>query len=202
MRVIAGRWLTDTEPTPAFVVNGSLARRYFSSQNPIGKRIQIEGPPGATAAAGAIFAPIVGVVADLKYSKLETSPEPEIFADYRHASPFTITIAARVTGDPLAVAPAIHEIVTAIDKSQVSEVRTVESVLTDSIASRRFTAFLLGTDPAVTRVMTTLLYDVSPTDPATFAMALAVLGASALGACCGPAVKTARVDPMVALKYG
>src|SRR5207302_1690315 len=67
MRVIAGRWVTDTESITAFVVNDSLARRYFPGEDPIGKRIQIGGPPGGTAAAGATFAPIVGVVADLKY---------------------------------------------------------------------------------------------------------------------------------------
>jgi putative ABC transport system permease protein len=100
IRVLAGRWLTDTEPTPVFVINESLARRDFPGQDPIGKRIQIDGPRGGTAAAGATFAPIVGVVADLKYAKLETPPEPEIFADYRHASPFTITIIARMTGAP------------------------------------------------------------------------------------------------------
>ena len=92
MRLIAGRWVTDTEPTAVFVINESLARRDFPGEDPIGKRIQIDGPPGSTAAAGATFAPIVGVVADLKYTKLDTAPEPEIFADYRHASPFTIVI--------------------------------------------------------------------------------------------------------------
>ena len=54
---------------------------------------------------------------------------------------------------------------------------------------------------AMTRVMTSLLYDVSPTDPATFAVASGVLGATALAACCAPALKAAQVDPLVALRY-
>src|SRR5438132_14425156 len=112
----------------------------------MGRRIQIEGPPGVTAAAGATFAPIVVVVADLKYARLETGPEPEIFADYRHASPFTITFIARITGAPRAVAPTIRALVASVDTAQpVSDATTVETVLSDSIAPRRFTLFMLGT---------------------------------------------------------
>ena len=265
MRLLAGRWLTDTEPTAAFVINESLARHDFPGEDPIGKRIQIEGPRGATATAGATFAPIVGVVADLKYTKLEKPPEPEIFADYRHASPFTITIIARMTGAPLASAATLRAQVVGIDKSQpVSDIKTVETVLTDSIAPRRFTMFLLGTFAAaalllaligiygvtaysvglrtreigvrmalgadrrdiarmviregmaiaivglvlglaaalaMTRMMASLLYEVAPTDPATFAAVSGVLGATTLAACYVPALKAARVDPLVALRY-
>jgi putative ABC transport system permease protein len=150
-------------------------------------------------------------------------------------------IVACVTGDPLATAPALRALVVGVDKSQpVSDVKTVEAVLTDSIAPRRFTVFLLGTFSAAalllaligvygvvaysvarrtreigvrmalgaerrdimrmvmreglviaiiglvfgiaaalatTRVLTSLLYEVAPTDPATFAVVSGVLGA-------------------------
>jgi len=53
---------------------------------------------------------------------------------------------------------------------------------------------------ALTRVMTSLLYGVTPTDPAAFAAGVIALGATALAACAGPAAKAALVDPMVALR--
>jgi putative ABC transport system permease protein len=37
-------------------------------------------------------------------------------------------------------------------------------------------------------------------DPATFAMAVAVLGIMSMAACCIPAVRAARVDPLIALQ--
>jgi putative ABC transport system permease protein len=54
---------------------------------------------------------------------------------------------------------------------------------------------------ALTRLMTTLLYDVNATDPQIFAAVAILLGITALAACVGPALKAASVDPIVALRY-
>jgi putative ABC transport system permease protein len=262
MRMVAGRWVTDAEANPVFVINESLARRYFEGDDPIGKRIQIGGFSGGS---DATFATVVGVVSDLRYTRLDATPEPEIFGDYAHWAPFAATLVVRAASNPLALASAIRPRLVEIDKSQpVSDVKTVEQVLADSIAPRRFNVFLFGTfaaaalllaligiygvmsysvaqrtheigvrmalgaEPrtvvrmvvrqgmaiaiaglllglaaalALARVMASLLYDVTPTDPATFTVVMAALAATALAACCGPALKAARIDPLVALRY-
>jgi putative ABC transport system permease protein len=137
LRIVRGRWMNENEP--AAVINEALARRDFDGSDPIGKRFRFR--PDAPALT------IVGIAADLKFSKLDAMPEPEVYVPYSQSGLGLCCFVAliRTTGDPLALAPRIRTIVSAIDKTQVPDnVMSLEQALADSIAPRRLNLFLLG----------------------------------------------------------
>jgi putative ABC transport system permease protein len=54
---------------------------------------------------------------------------------------------------------------------------------------------------ASTRLLRSLLYEVSPTDPVVFSATVLLLAAAAAAAMLGPALRAVRVDPMTALRF-
>jgi putative ABC transport system permease protein len=58
----------------------------------------------------------------------------------------------------------------------------------------------VGVTLMVTRYLRTVLFGVEPTDPLTLVSVVLLLGATALAACCVPAWRASKVDPMVALR--
>src|SRR6185295_10202070 len=59
----------------------------------------------------------------------------------------------------------------------------------------------LGASLVMTRLMGSLLFNMSPTDPVTLSAVALILALVALVACSLPARRAARVDPMIALKH-
>jgi putative ABC transport system permease protein len=145
LRMTRGRWIADDER--AVVLNERLARRDFPGQDPIGRRIRLDedGP----------FLTIVGIAADVRYSRLDAVPEPEIYVPYtQHADMFGAVALIRTTADPLALAPAIRQLMARIDKTVVpDEVMTLEQRLAETIAPRRWNLLMLGTFAASALVL-------------------------------------------------
>jgi putative ABC transport system permease protein len=151
MRLVEGRWLADSESAPAVMVNESFVRVVFGGANPIGRRIRtgsggMNVNQGGAATPRETMAAIVGVVADLRYTKLDEEPGAEVYIPYRQANALReVDVVLRASRSPLTVAAAARRTVAAIDPSRpVYDVQTLEQALADSIAPRRFNLLLLG----------------------------------------------------------
>jgi putative ABC transport system permease protein len=151
MSLVSGRWFNDFDPPGVAIINESLARRDFRDTEPIGQRIRMPwlGQNG--------LATIVGVARDLKYAAIDADPVPELFFHYADTPISSITLVMRVDGDPIGAAPAMRSALSAIDPTQsFYDVKTLEDVLSDSIAPRRFNLLLLGTFALVALVLAAL----------------------------------------------
>jgi putative ABC transport system permease protein len=146
MRLSAGRGFMEQDNTNAprvVIINETLARRYFSGEDPIGKQIFYGKSPTRYT--------IVGVASDVKRFGLEAEVLPEIYepnsqVEYGGA----MKLAVRTAGDPLDLAAAVRRQIWAIDADQpIIDMMTMERRLAESVAPRRFQTLLFGIFAAV-----------------------------------------------------
>jgi len=150
IRLVTGRYLTDADTSstlPGAIINQEMARQLWPDQDPIGKRFSFrEEPP--------LWITVVGVVENVRqwgpYRRaiaedyLPYAALPERMPGYR------MFLIVHTEVDPLSIAGPLREAVLAVDKDQpLSEIRTMERVVSDQFAGQRFHTTLAGTFAAV-----------------------------------------------------
>ena len=139
-----GRLFTDADgaATPrVVVVNESLVRRFFPDEDPVGKRVTYDDPSSAQAR----WLTIVGVVADTRRGGVDRETRAEVYYPHAQFPERRMYALVRTSGDPLSLVRSAQAQVWAIDSNQpTASVRSVEAILADARANRRFTTLLLG----------------------------------------------------------
>jgi putative ABC transport system permease protein len=134
----------------AAVVSESMARRYWPGEDPTGKRI-CPGKPESPDD----WVTIVGVVNDVRQFGLDAELKPQMYLTYQQAgffSPRHLVIGTNV--EPHSLAASVRGTVWGIDRDQpVSNIRTMEEVLAESISRQRFSTLLLGVFGVVALVL-------------------------------------------------
>jgi putative ABC transport system permease protein len=143
--LLAGRDFTAQDglkSTPVVIINQTLAKTYFPNEEPIGKRLEL--PFGAT---GTTKFQIVGIVQDVRHqTELGRGYSAELYMPYAQL-PFLgqMSLVVRTQGAPGALAKAIQNEVTALDREIVlSDVKTMEQYLGNAVSQPRFSALLFG----------------------------------------------------------
>src|SRR5262249_49286002 len=139
---------------PVAIVNQAFARRYLPGEDPVGKTIVLDAPPGLLPPPppGAPPAPqrtIVGVVADVKNTRMNLPTEPEVYAPLAQNVGEgwfnALTLVVRTAGEPAALLPASRGGGRASDAAQpVTGVATLEELLGRALAQPRFGTLLLA----------------------------------------------------------
>jgi putative ABC transport system permease protein len=163
VRLVRGRLIEDSDhesATPVAVVNETLARTQWPDENPLDKRLRLlDAPPER---AKTVFLTVVGVVADAKNSGLIEAAQQEVFVPLRQRAAAVagmgfarqMTLVAHTSVEPLSLADSIRQEVWALDRNiPVTDVRTMEQILTTFTAQPRFNTILLGVFGAVALIL-------------------------------------------------
>ena len=139
--LLRGRVFTERDGVGApdvIVVNDTFAAKYWPNEDAIGKRITIgynkTGPRE-----------IVGIVAGVKRGNLADPPEPQMYTPFEQTPwPFLAAV-VRTTAAPETAAASIRAMVARLDPQEdAGELKTFEEYVARSVATPRFTAFLVG----------------------------------------------------------
>jgi putative ABC transport system permease protein len=123
------------------LVNEAFARQFWPGEDFIGKRISWGDPQGEDVE----WVSVVGVVRDTALEGLDRPPVPESYLPYTQAAFRFTTLVVRGPTDPAGLQAAVRRVVAGIDPEQpLHGVTTMEAVLDESLAIRRFTMFLFA----------------------------------------------------------
>ena len=260
--VVRGRALADADDERApgvVVVNEAFARKFFSGEDPIGRRIR----PGNRQSM-APWLTVVGVVRDVRSDGLDREPPAQLYRALFQASTLQFALVVRGGGDAATLGRAITREAQALDPDlPVFGVRALADLVDQSIGQRRLAMQLLGVFAgaavllaaiglygvmsyyvglrrkelgvrlavgatpfalgrmvlargagmsavgiglglvaagALSRVLQTLLFGLTPLDGQTYAASALLLGLVGVVACWAPARRAAATDPMRTLR--
>jgi putative ABC transport system permease protein len=146
--LLRGRVLTDRDiknTPPVLVINERFAKRYFDKEDPIGQRILIqEIIPGKTELGAEIPWEVVGIIKDEKLG-IRDDQSMGVYVSNEQSPFYSMTLNVRTGINPLTIQKSIREAIHSVDKNQaLSDVRTVEQIKDQSLATNRLQSVLMG----------------------------------------------------------
>jgi len=121
-----------------FIVSEAFARKYLRGEDPLTKTISVY------MAKDNPYSEIIGVAGDVKQDSLDKEPAPTVYYIHTNLQYPSMVFAARVDGDPLALAGPVRRIIREMDPAlPVAGVRTLDQIVGQTIARQKFAALLL-----------------------------------------------------------
>jgi putative ABC transport system permease protein len=167
-RLVAGRWFAPSDEAgapPVIIVNRTVMRRLFNNENPVGQLVHLDGDMDSAPQQ------IIGVVEDMRQSRLDAEPTPQMFMDYRQVLALAqarkmppaaqerlafgfLSFFVRTDRDPAALMPTVRSLVNRVDAAAGIDVMLpMEQLVAASLTRQRFYAILLGLFAAIAAVL-------------------------------------------------
>ena len=164
--LLKGRWFTESEMTKAgggpVVINRALAERYWPGKDPLGHRVSFfKGAAGRADFGQPVDGTVVGVVGDGQFG-LELPSDAAIYLPYTVNPWGHIFLTVRTAVDPRSLLEPVRRALLAEEPELVlTELRTMDEVVSGSLAARQFVTLLVGVFAAAALGLATIgLYGV------------------------------------------
>ncbi len=143
-RLLDGRYFDEADERRGdlvAVLSESAARALLPDAHPVGRQLPVALP--AMRDRGRAL--VVGVVADVKYSGLESAPGAAVYVLWKELPAGQLYLALRSRGDARAARAALHRVLrSAAPRLPLMPVRGLDEVMRRSVADRRLRALLAG----------------------------------------------------------
>jgi predicted permease len=146
-RLIAGRDLTPADTIggqDVALINEAMANKYWNGRDPIGGRFRMGNNTQRP------WITVVGIVGNVRHNGITAEVKPKFYRPFGQFHQSTgnpsrnLTLVARTTGDPRALATPLRAHVRTLDPQvPVAAIRTMEDVVNTSIATPRLTGSVL-----------------------------------------------------------
>jgi putative ABC transport system permease protein len=137
--LIKGRLFNENDPADArdrVVINQAMAERYWPGEDPIGKQVRISWDSRTDE--------VIGVVGNVRHEGLDVESRAMIYWPFARNNYGTMTVAVRGRAQPTATAAAVARIARQLDPLLVvANVKTMDEVVSNSVAERRLTMLML-----------------------------------------------------------
>lgn len=155
--MVKGRQFTaldDQDHPGVTIVNEAFVRHYFPNEEPLGRRLKLGHPPRIWRGQRFNSFEIVGVVRDVKSAGLDANTEPTYYVPATQAPLQDMSLLVRTSTEPTSIVPALRQAVWSIDPNQpISNVNTMEQIVSDSIGKPRLNMTLMALFGALAMIL-------------------------------------------------
>ena len=131
------------------IVNETFVRRHFDGEDPIGRTL--------VTGMGQMPSQIIGVVADVRGTSLNTPPEPDYFLPALQRPETFTNVLVRSNAGPMGMMPLVREALRTVDPDlPLLQPQTLETRIAQTVADRRLALMLLGAFAALALLLASL----------------------------------------------
>jgi putative ABC transport system permease protein len=133
IKLTRGRVFTDHDNAGSVgvaIIDEAMARKYWPSEDPLGKRITFEGTR-----KNPLWREVVGIVGHVKSRTLDGESRPQYYIPFEQRPESSMFLTLRTANGPASLAAAVRSLISSLDKDlPVYRVTTMEELVASSMA--------------------------------------------------------------------